>query len=76
MTLKQFKTLRVGDRILVREDLHLRTYGNDSFVHEMIPTIGKVIKVESILLEHNKIMYNDYYYTPEMIKSKAFLFGR
>lgn len=78
----RFYGLKIGQKVIIKTNLVInRTYGDDVFVGEMIPYLGKVITIKKIDRyaitsdEYSEYVGDTYRFTPEMI-DEPFTFGR
>lgn len=81
MRLKEFKKLKVGDKVKVKYNLVPdKFYGINVFVGEMSKHKGKNVTIDGFDYYHQQISiredkYYDFLYTPEMLEN-TFKFGR
>lgn len=60
---------KVGDKVKVRSDLVVgKSYGEHTFVHDMIKFSGKIVTIESVWRQGYRIKEDTYWWTDEMLE--------
>lgn len=60
---------KVGDKVKVRSDLVVgKSYGEHTFVHDMIKFSGKIVTIESVWKQGYRIEEDTYWWTDEMLE--------
>ena len=60
---------KVGDKVKVRSDLRVgKSYGEHTFVHDMIKFMGKIVTIESVWEQGYRIEEDAYWWTDEMLE--------
>lgn len=69
ITEEQYATLEVGDTIVIRDDLEIGKYGEDSVVKEMLLQKGKQLKVKAVVGNTSGVRVEEtiYNWTQQMI---------